>query len=119
MLSDKRMTTVLLAIVGVLLALLIVVEMSGTGALAQQGGSTAGGATMAIITGEPSPSQDEPIFVVDSRNETVCIYEYNVGTRKFGLKAARSYKYDKELREYQNEPPTVDDVKAGRMRQAK
>ena len=118
MLSDKRMTTVLLAIVGVLLTLLIVVEMSGTGALAQQGGSTVG-ATMAIITGEPSPSQDEPIFVVDSRNETVCIYEYNVGTRKFGLKAARSYKYDKELREYQNDPPTVDDVKSGRMRPAK
>ena len=118
MLSDKRMTTVLLAINGVLLALVIIVEMSGSGAWAQQGGSSVG-ATMAVITGEPSPNQDEPIFVVDSRNETVCIYEYNVGTRKFGLKAARTYKFDKELREYANEPPTVDDVKAGRMRPAK
>ena len=113
MLSDKRMTTALLAINGFLLALLLIVQVSGNGLWAQAAGSSPG-STMAMVTGEPSPNQDEPIFVVDSRNETICCYEFNVGTRKFGLKAARTYKYDKEIPEdFNNEWPLVKDVRKG------
>ncbi len=119
MLSDRRTMTALLATNAVLLALLAIVQVSGRGVWAQAPGGAAGGATMAIIVGDPAPSQDEPIFVIDSRNETICIYEFNVGTRKFGLKAARTYKYDKELVEFMNERPTVEDVKAGRLGKAK
>jgi hypothetical protein len=117
MFSDKRMTMALLALNGALLALLVIVEMSGSGVWAQAT-SGAVGSTMAMITGEPSPNQDEPIFIVDSRNETICIYEFNVGTRKFGLKAARTYKYDKEIEEFMNEKPGVKDVKGGRLGRA-
>ena len=116
MLSDGRMTKALLMINGFLLALLLMVQVSDRGVQAQAPGGVGAGATMAIVTGEPSPNQDEPIFVVDSRNETICCYEFNVGTRKFGLKAARTYKYDKEIpEEFNNERPAVKDVKAGRL----
>ena len=117
MLSDKRMTIGLAATVGVLLVLLIAVEiMNGSGVLAQVPPSgPGGGSTMAMIIGEAAPNQDQPMFVVDSRNETICVYSFNAGTHKFGLKAARSYKYDKEIEVYNNEKPAVKDVKGGRL----
>ena len=117
MLSDGRMTKALLMINGFLLALLLMVQVSDRGVQAQApGGVGGGGSTMAMVIGEASPNQDEPIFVVDSRNETICCYEFNVGTHKFGLKAARTYKYDKEIpEEFNNERPLVKDVRAGRL----
>lgn len=114
MLADKRVIAGLLVLNCLLLALLIALERSGDHAWAQPQGAV-GNATMALVTGVPSVSQDEPIFLVDSRNEVICVYEFNPGTRKFGLKAARSYKYDKELEEFQNERPSVKDVKDGRV----
>jgi hypothetical protein len=114
MFSDKRMTAALLIVNALLLTLVIAVEMSDRGAWAQAP-SAGVGPTMTLLAGYPSPNQDEPIYVIDSRNEVICVYEYNPGTRKFGLKSARTYKYDKQLIELGNERPSVDDVREGRM----
>ena len=116
MLSDRRLTTLLLTVNAVLLALIVLMEISGSGPTAQGQAGAAGGATMAVVTGVPSSNQDEPIFILDSRNETFAVYEFNPGTRKFGLKAVRTYKYDKQVEEYQNERPSVADVRSGRLR---
>jgi len=116
MLSDKRMTTALAAIVGSLLALLLVVEMTGSNGLwGQAAPAGPGGATIALVIGPAAANVDQPIYVLDSRNETFCIYAYNGNTHKFGLKAARTYKYDKQIIEFNNEAPKVGDVKTGHV----
>lgn len=51
------------------------------------------------------------LFMMDVDARTVWCYQYLPTTRKLKLVAARSFVHDNYLREYNNETPTVDDIK--------
>ena len=58
-----------------------------------------------------------PLFLIDTRKRTVLVYEYDQGTRRFHLRAARTFTHDSELldenfdRYSATSGPSVDDVK--------
>lgn len=51
------------------------------------------------------------LFMMDVDARTVWCYQYLPGTRKLKLVAARSFDYDRYLKNYNNESPTEDEVK--------
>ena len=70
-------------------------------------------------TGSPSPSQaaggvfavagqvtrdSYGLYLVDLRNDTICLYEYVGDDRRLWLRAARTFKYDRQLDSYNTEP---------------
>jgi len=44
------------------------------------------------------------LYLVDLRNDTICLYEYVGGDRRLWLRAARTFKYDRQLDSYNTEP---------------
>ena len=42
----------------------------------------------------------EPLYIVDTREQVILVYEYSVQGEGLGLVSARSYKYDKELEDF-------------------
>lgn len=51
------------------------------------------------------------LFMMDVDNRTVWCYQYLPSTRKLKLVAARSFDYDRYLRDYNNETPSQEEVK--------
>lgn len=51
------------------------------------------------------------LFMMDVDARTVWCYQYQPGTRKFKLVGARSFDYDRYLKNYNNEGLTEDDVR--------
>jgi len=44
------------------------------------------------------------IYLVDLKNETICVYQYQTSPRALKLLAARMFTYDTQLDEYNSEP---------------
>ncbi len=42
----------------------------------------------------------EPLYLIDTREQAIMVYEYSVQGEGLGLVTARSYKYDKELEDF-------------------
>ena len=42
----------------------------------------------------------EPLYLIDTREHVILVYEYSVQGEGLGLVSARSYKYDKELEDF-------------------
>ncbi|MBT3279481.1 MAG: hypothetical protein HN909_06120 [Phycisphaerales bacterium] len=51
------------------------------------------------------------LFLVDSKNETICVYQYLPHTKKLKLVAARTYRFDTQLDDYNCDAPSPADVK--------
>ena len=54
-----------------------------------------------------------PIFLVDTLEQTLLVYDYNYTARNMYLKAARTYRYDKQLIDFNtpgSQGPTVPEV---------
>ena len=58
-----------------------------------------------------------PIFLVDTREQTLCVYRYDFNANSLELSVARTYAWDKKLQEYGETRPDPDDVRRGVMRQ--
>lgn len=52
------------------------------------------------------------LFMMDVDARSIWCYQYLPNTRKFKLVAARSFDYDRYLKNYNNESPDEDEVKA-------
>ncbi len=78
------------------------------GAQAQVVGGT--GNVIAMIGTERSG--DVPIVLVDSNEQSVVVYEYDLGTNRIELAAVRSYRYDRRLADWHGtNRPSVEDVR--------
>jgi hypothetical protein len=53
---------------------------------------------------------EEPVFVINTKEETICVYEYNSEENRMKLVAVREYRHDRRLREYNNDAPSVATV---------
>jgi hypothetical protein len=76
------------------------------GVQAQMGGRTSD----VICVVAPLGIQDTPVILVDTREQTILCYEYDVGSDDLEFNAARTYRFDKMLRDYQTQGPSVDSV---------
>ena len=58
-----------------------------------------------------------PLFLIDTRKRTIMVYDYDQGTRRLHLRAARTFTHDSEVLEENfdkyssSSGPSVDDVK--------
>ena len=100
----------------VLVALLVGMHMNAAldGREAQAQGDGASGHIVALV-GEAQAGQ-QPIYVVDTREQTLLVYEYGLGRSGLHLVAARSIEYDKLMKEFDirsnhNVSPTVEQVR--------
>jgi len=56
----------------------------------------------------------EAIALIDHQNQTICLYQYTLNSpahQRFSLLAARSFKYDSKLTDYNNAEPRPEDIK--------
>ncbi len=82
----------------------------GNPAHAQAHGTSAGSAT--VVLGEAVRGVF-PLILVDTDDDSLMIYELDASRTRWRLtlQSARTYRYDKQLREYNIEDPSVRDVR--------
>jgi hypothetical protein len=97
MTDGSRLSTALLVVVVVLLALVVLVEFRGERVAVAQ--SEMAAAHIIGLTGQVSATQ-QPIYIIDTRSQVLLVYEYRLNGQGLGLMAARSFKYDKEILEF-------------------
>lgn len=101
-----HMNTILLIVIAFLLIALMLKNTQNY--VVAQGDGNAG--HVFGVVGEKQGNR-QPFYLVDTKEENIMIYEYFQGGG-FGLAAARSYKYDKNLKEYgKSYGLSVEDVK--------
>ena len=55
----------------------------------------------------------EPLYIVDTKEQVILVYEYSVQGEGLGFISSRSYKYDKQLEEYgRTFGPDIEKIKA-------
>ena len=121
MVSRERMNVVLLGIIVVLLAMLLFDRGSSRFALAQSSSGSAAGLVGMVGMVE---DRHQPLYLIDTREQVILVYEYIIPNGGLQLCAARTYKYDKSI-EMMNQAervevtnPSVDDIK-GNVRKRK
>ena len=108
--------TCLVAVVAVLATVLLLnyIRDDSRYAFAQVSEGSAG--YVVGILGQPH-SNKLPLFLIDNKSQTIMVYEYSQERRELFLRAARSFRYDRELvdADYSNysstKGPSVGDVR--------
>jgi hypothetical protein len=97
----------------VAMAAMMVGYMIGRGQIFPEARAQTSSTGMRVAVGVGQPVRDElPVIVVDPLEQTVLVYEYTIDNRHMSLEAARTYRYDKLLQQYQNgNGPSVWDVR--------
>jgi hypothetical protein len=110
MLKKYGLNTILLGIVIVLL-LLVLVKTSPNYVIAQGDGGAGTKHVFAVVGSQQN--NRESFYLVDTKQEVIMVYEYGVQGDGLGLTSARSYKYDKLLKQYGRSSfgPKVDKIK--------
>jgi hypothetical protein len=110
MLKKYGLNTVLLGVVIVLL-LLVLLKTSPNYVIAQGDGG-AGARHVFAVVGNQNRNR-ESFYLIDTKQEVIMVYEYGVQGDGLGLTSARSYKYDKLLKQYGRSSfgPKVDKIK--------
>ena len=66
-----------------------------------------------IVVAGAERSARIPIFLVDTREQTVCVYRYDFNANSLELSAARSYEWDKKIQQYgRSRGPTPAQVRS-------
>jgi len=110
MLKKYGLNTILLGIVVVLL--LLVLFKSSPNYVVAQGDGGAGTRHVFAVVGNQQANR-ESFYLVDTKQEVIMVYEYGVQGDGLGLASARSYKYDKLLKQYGRSSfgPKVEKIK--------
>lgn len=111
--KEHRTVTILAVVVAVLATLLVVSALRPRYALGQVSEGAAGG--MVGLVSEQRNARS-PLFLIDTKAQTVMIYEYDQSIRRFYLRAVRSYRNDRRIDDMsfhamgQNKGPTVKEA---------
>jgi len=107
---ERKLNTVLLVTIAVLLAALLW-ERYEREAQAQGAGSAI---STIVLAGQVEANQ-QPLYLIDTRSQVILVYEYSLPGNGLAFTAARVYRYDKEVEEFMRTPddrwPSVNDVK--------
>ncbi|NOZ23073.1 MAG: hypothetical protein GXP25_18525 [Planctomycetes bacterium] len=106
--KSKKLTLVLLMALGFLVTIQIALTVLEETANAQIFGSD----RYMIVVNGTWIDNEEPVFVINTREETICVYEYNSEEDKMKLVAVRLYKWDRMLQEYNNDAPSVATIRS-------
>jgi len=104
----------LVALCAALIGVVVGMMMNGPVAVAQGDGDAQ---HIVALAGYADQSHNEqPIYVIDTREQTLLVYEYGLGQSGLNFIAARTIKYDKLVEEYdirQNRgvSPSIDQIK--------
>ncbi|NOZ23072.1 MAG: hypothetical protein GXP25_18520 [Planctomycetes bacterium] len=94
-----------------LIATMVVSTACRTRAAAQVAGEVG---SIVAVTGPPRPTDDQPLFMADTKHHKLLVYEYQPQIDQFSLKAVRHIEYDPRLsyfnRARKNPHPTPDDI---------
>ena len=63
------------------------------------------------VMGEVS-NRYAPIVLVDTLEQSILVYEYSHNSRRLELESARSYRFDKQLMEFEISGPSVGQIRA-------
>ncbi|MEW6356826.1 MAG: hypothetical protein AB1696_10890 [Planctomycetota bacterium] len=95
MLNSMHLTRCLLSVVAVLLVAVVWTSITGEKAAAQQDA----GRYMISVVGFWRDNS-EPVFIINTRDQTISVYEYDSEQNLLDLFAVRSYEYDRKLKEF-------------------
>ena len=102
----------LLLVACLLVATMVVSTACRTRAAAQVAGELG---SIVAMTGPPRPTDDQPLFVADTKLQKLMIYEYQPQIDQFSLCAVRNLEYDHQLGYYnrskKSPKPTPADIK--------
>jgi hypothetical protein len=65
----------------------------------------AGGSGVYVMPAQFHP-QSWGCYLLDADNQTLCTYEYDVGSRQLKLTSARNFRFDRMLKNFATYPPT-------------
>ena len=100
---------VIVAVLSVIAAcLMLELGFGASSATAQV--TSVGGNDMLVVGGQIT-KDSYGLYLVDMKRQSLCVYQWLPGTRKLRLMAARTFKYDVQLDEYNADKPTPRDVK--------
>jgi len=100
---SKTLTLALLAAFCLLLVLQVGLSVLEETVRAQPGGVD----PFLIVVNGTWIDNEEPIYAINTHEESICVYEYNSEANRLKLVAVRSYKWDRKIQEYNNLPPSV------------
>ena len=72
--------------------------------------TSVGGRDMLVVGGQIT-KDSYGLYLVDTKRQSLCVYQWLPGTRKLRLMAARTFKFDVQLDEYNADKPTPSEVK--------
>lgn len=64
-----------------------------------------------IVVVGPEKNSRLPIIVVDTREQTMCLYRYDYNGNNLELAIARSYQWDKKLEQLGRQSPDISSVR--------
>ena len=88
--------------------LLLEIGFGASSATAQV--TSVGGSDMLVVGGQIT-KDSYGLYLVDTKKQALCVYQWLPGTRKMRLMAARTFKYDVQLDEYNADKTTPSEVK--------
>ena len=100
----------ILVIVLTVIATCLVMELGYGASSATAQVTSVGGDDMLVVGGQIT-KDSYGLYLVDTKRQALCIYQWLPGSRKLRLMAARNFKYDVQLDEYNADKPTPSEVK--------
>jgi len=109
---SERPNVWLMVVIAGLLGVIVGMMINGREVVAQGDGAAA---HIVGLVGNVTGSE-QPIYVIDTREQTLMVYEYGLGRSGLHLVATRSMEYDKLLPEFDirttsGRSPAVEDVR--------
>lgn len=115
----QRVNTWLLVFIVGLLGIIVGMLIDGREVVAQGDGAAA---HIVGLVGEKE-GNEQAIYLIDAREQTLLVYEYGLGRGGLYLVAARNFQYDKLLVDWDttkgDQPPDVETVRKGARKSKK
>ncbi len=105
--AKKEWKTALIVLVSVTAGFLL----AGSGILSRVHGQSEGRTAGVICVVGQAVSQYAPIVLIDVPDQTILVYEYGYQNDTIELTAARTFRWDKLLTDFQTDGVTVEEVR--------
>ena len=102
--------------VAVLLGILVGMMINGREVVAATGSSSPATAGYITALAGHVNANDQPIYIIDSREQVLLVYEYGLGQNGIKFIASRTFEYDKlldlfDIQAERGKSPTPDEVR--------
>jgi hypothetical protein len=104
--AARWLIVILLSAIATCLALEV-----GLGTSSARAQVTMSGGKDVMVVGGQITKDSYGLYLVDLKNQTICVYQWLPATRKLRLMAARTFSYDVQLDDFNADRPTPGEVK--------